>query len=135
MTAKTEISLYRAVTKAVPAPKDYKSPQERGRSLPEGASDEDRAGWDALSAWSTAELAAEAARTMLSAKWVVRYDLPEGHGLRYEPSPPPGHFHIWIGGDHEKLHGYLAPDFAVEIPREEAGNDEQDACRRRHGDQ
>lgn len=117
MTAQIEISLYRGVTKRVPGAKDYQSPQERGRALPDNPSDEDRAGWDALSAWNTAELAAEAAKLMLSAKWVVRYDLREGHRIRYEPSPPPGHYHIWIGGDFEELHGYLAPDFAVEIQR------------------
>lgn len=119
MAATTEISLYRAVTRRIPVPKDYQSPQERGRVLPENASDEDRAGWDALSAWISAELAESAAQVMRSAKWVVRYDIPTGHRLRYEPSPPPGHYHIWLGGTFEELHGYLAPDFAMEIRREE----------------
>lgn len=130
MAAKTEISLYRAVTKQVPVAKDYRTPQAAGRALPENASDEDRAGWDALSAWDTAEGAANAAQVMRSAKWVVRYDIPEGHGLRYEPSPPPGHYHVWTGGDHTELHGYLALGFAEEIRREEARSDDQDARRR-----
>lgn len=117
MAAATEISLYRAVTKKIPVPKDYQSPQERGRIPPEDASEEDLQGWDALSAWDTAELAAAAALTMRSAKWVVRYDIPEGHGIRYEPSPPPGHYHLWIGGVYEELHGYLVLDSAEEIQR------------------
>lgn len=125
MAAKPEISLYRAVSKRVPTAKDHMSPQERGRPLPDDPSDEDRAGWDALSAWHSAELAEAATPMMKSAKWVVRYDIPEGHGLRYEASPPPGHYHIWTGGDPTELIGYLAKDFAVEIQREETKSDEQ----------
>lgn len=124
MANPTEISLYRTVTRRIPVARDYRSPQAAGRALPVDASDEDRAGWDALSAWVSAELAAEAARPMRSAHWVVRYDIPAGHGIRYEPSPPPGHYHIWIGNDFRQLHGYLAPDFAMEIRREEARSDE-----------
>lgn len=123
MAAKTEISLYRAVTKQVPTAKDYKSPQEAGRALPDDASDEDRAGWDALSAWGTEEQAAAAGQLKLSAKWVVRYDLPEGHGLRYAASPPPGHYHIWTGGDPTELPGYLVEGSAVAIRREETSDE------------
>ncbi len=131
MEAKPEISLYRAVSKRVPVPRDYRSPKDANRPLPEGASDEERAGWDALSAWDTAELALEAAQTMLSGKWIVRYDIPEGHGLRYEASPPPGHYHIWTGGDPTELHSYLVEDAAVEIRREEVTIGGQQDARRR----
>lgn len=42
--------------------------------------------------------------------------------MRIKPSPPPGHVHVWIGGDHTGLHSYLATDAAVPIERGETGD-------------
>lgn len=44
-----------------------------------------------------------------SAKWIVRYDIPEGSGVECEPSIEPGHYDI--RGDIEQLKLCLAKDF------------------------
>lgn len=54
---------------------------------------------------------------MLFAKWIVRYDIPEGSGVPYEPTPPPGHYDI--RGNLDELRSCLVPDFKVEVRRQE----------------
>lgn len=118
MEVEIEIRLYRAVAKWPPRGKDYLSAAGRGRTLPDHATEQERRSWDALSAWDTAEGALNAAKGILSAKWIARYDIPVGHGLTYAPSPPPGHYDIW--GDSEELHRCLAPGFRMEVVRKTA---------------
>lgn len=117
MTPKIAMTLYRGVSTFPPAPKDYRTYASRGRMPPEDASEDDLRGWNALSSWISAELAHNAAAGMLSAKYIVRYRIPDGAGVRFEPSPPDGHWHIW--DDSEELHGYLDQDFKEEVRRKE----------------
>ncbi len=71
--------------------------------------------WDALSGWSTLETAREKASLARSARWIVRYDIPVGSGVEFEPSIEPGHYDI--RGDIEELQQCLAMDFKEEVQR------------------
>ena len=112
MTPRIAISLYRVAQKFPPSLAEYRSHQARGRILPEGATERERRSWDALSAWDTEAGARQVAETFRSAKWIVRFDIPESAaGVHWEQSPPEGHYDL--RGDMEELARYLAPDFRV----------------------
>lgn len=119
MAANRPASLYRAVERFPPSPKDYKSPLARGRQLPEGATDEDIRSWGSVSSWETEKLAQIAARKILSAKWIVRYDIPPGATVEIEKTGPPGHWDIRASAD--ELDRYLVRDYRVAVPPREAG--------------
>ena len=104
----TKKRLYRAAERHPPRDKEYDPPAARGRALPEGAPDEMRRSWDALSAWDTPEAAIESSHGMRSARCIVCYDIPENCRVTYEPSGDPGHFDI--RGDYEELKNYLSAD-------------------------
>ncbi len=107
-------TLYRLTQKFPPSGADYKSQQAKGRVLPDDATEEDRRSWDALSAWDTEEGARKVSAVLRSAKWIVRYHIPDtAPGVQYEPSPPLGHYDI--RGDMEELDGYLDRDFKVGV--------------------
>jgi len=72
--------------------------------------------WTAISGWATAQLAHSAARRKTSAKWIVRYDIPDDSGIVIEQSLRPGHFDIFATFD--QLHPYLATDFKEEVVKE-----------------
>lgn len=110
-------SLFRAVERFPPGPKDYRSPAERGRKLPLDATDEEARSWRSLSSWDTESLALAAARRMLSAKWIVRFDIPPDADLEVEQIGPPGHFDI--RGTASELERYLAVDYRLEVRRRE----------------
>jgi hypothetical protein len=55
-------------------------------------------------------------RRKTSAKWIVRYDIPDDSGILIEESLRPGHFDIFATFD--QLHPYLATDFKEEVVKE-----------------
>ncbi len=55
---------------------------------------------------------------MLSAKWIVRFDIPPDANLEIERTGPLGHYDI--RGAAGELERYLARDFRVEVRRMEA---------------
>jgi hypothetical protein len=108
--------LYRVAERFPPGQREYRSMQEAGKAPPTDASAEMLRSWTAISGWATAELAHSAARRKTSAKWIVRYDIPDDSGILIEESLRPGHFDIFATFD--QLHPYLVPDFKEEVVKE-----------------
>ena len=107
-------TLYRLTQKFPPSAADYKTQQAKGRVPAPDATDDDRRSWDALSAWDTEAGARKVSEVLRSARWIVRYHIPDtAPGVRYESSPPLGHFDI--RGDMEELDGYLDRDFKAGV--------------------
>jgi hypothetical protein len=113
------ISLYRIAKTYPPGDAEVLTAQERYGAPGEHIPEDVRRTWDALSAYDSEERAVKKIEVARSAKrrgrWlgdlVVRYDIPEGSGIRFNPSLGPGHYDI--RGDVEELKRYLAADYAV----------------------
>ncbi len=108
--------LYRVAERFPPHRREYRSLQEQGVAPPADASAEMLRSWTAISGWATAQLAHSAARRKTSAKWIVRYDIPDDSGILIEQSLRPGHFDIFATFD--QLHPYLATDFKEDVVKE-----------------
>lgn len=108
------LTLYRVAKECPPSTDELRSPEEAKRKQPVTLSDEDRASWDALSLWDTEEGARRIGRKYPKAgELIVRFDIPEGSGLRCVPHGPPGH--VDLRGDKAELLRYLASDFLAEV--------------------
>jgi hypothetical protein len=108
------ITLYRVAKEYPPSADELRSPEEAKRKQPAPLSEEDRASWDALSLWDSEEGARKIGQKYPKAgSLIVRFDIPEGSGLRCVPHGPPGHFDL--RGDKEELRRYLASDFLAEV--------------------
>lgn len=74
---------------------------------PDDASDEKKRSWDALSAFDTEEGARRQAKMFTHlGNLIVRYDIPDGSEISWEPSGEPGHYDL--RGEPEELKRYLA---------------------------
>jgi hypothetical protein len=107
-------SFYRVAKEYPPADAEYLTPQAQGRKLRPDLPEEIKRSWDALSVWDSEDGARRVGRRFPKAgKLIVRYDIPEGSGLRWEQTIEPGHFDL--RGDPEELKRYLASDFLAEV--------------------
>jgi hypothetical protein len=114
------IRLYRVAKTFPPADGEYLSPEQQGRKLRPGLTDEQRRSWDALSCWDSADGARKIGRLFpRSGSLIVRYDIPATcRHLTWEQTIEPGHYDL--RGDMEELKRYLAADFEP-VRLEEAG--------------
>lgn len=124
MKAKGAITLYRVAKNWSPSDAEYLSPQEQGRKPRKDATAEELRSQDALSFWDTEEGARRIGlRYPKSGTLIVRYDIPEGSGIRYEPTIALGHYDL--RGDKEELKTYLAKDFRVGVQQGDGQGEEQ----------
>jgi len=117
------IRLFRVAKQFPPAHAEYLSPQEQGRKQRPGLSDEQKRSWDALSCWDTEEGARKLGQAFPKVgSLIVRFDIPEGAGVRWEQTIEPGHYDL--RDDKEELKRYLALDFVVQVVPE-AGREQE----------
>ena len=107
-------SLYRIAKTFPPGDDEYQTAQDRLGELGEHIPEAVRRSWDALSAYDTEAGARKRVKAARKGRrplgdLIVRYDIPEGSGLTYEPSLGPGHYDI--RGDVEELKRYLSDDY------------------------
>jgi hypothetical protein len=95
-------TFYRATKRYPPTDKDYLTRQERQGNPPPNVPQEVRDSWDALSFYDTFEGIERQIRLVPAiGRHIVRYDIPEGSGITWNETQPPGHFDI--RGDKELL--------------------------------
>lgn len=95
-------TFYRATKRYPPTDKDYVTRQERQGDPPPGTPQEVRESWDALSFYDTIEgIEWQIRQIPAIGRHIVRYDIPEGFGITWKETHPPGHFDI--RGDREFL--------------------------------
>jgi hypothetical protein len=95
-------TLYRATKRYPPTEKDYITRQERQGDPPPGAPEEVSESRGALSFYDTIEGPELQIRQVPAiGRYIVRYDIPEGIGITWKETQPPGHFDI--RGDKEAL--------------------------------
>jgi hypothetical protein len=93
-------TFYRATKRYPPTDKDYVTRQERQGDPRPGTPQEVRESWDALSFYDTIEGIEWQIRQLPAiGRHIVRYDIPEGFGITWKETHPPGHFDI--RGDRE----------------------------------
>lgn len=95
-------TFYRATKRFPPTDKDYVTRQERQGDPPPEVSREIRESWDALSFYDSLEgIERQIRRVPAIGRHIVRYDIPDGIGITWTETQPPGHFDI--RGDKELL--------------------------------
>ena len=100
-------TFYRACKTNPPTDKDFVTRQERQGDPPPGTSEEVRESWDALSFYDTVEgMERQIRRVPAIGRHIFRFDIPEGVGITWTETHPPGHFDL--RGDKEILKQYLA---------------------------
>ncbi len=103
---RTVLTFYRVTKSHPPSDRDYVTRYERLGEPPADLPEEVRASWCAFSAFDTEEGAREQAKQVRGlGKYIVRYDIPEGAGIRCQQTLGPGHYDLW--GDTEELKRYL----------------------------
>jgi hypothetical protein len=96
----------RATKRNPPTGKDYVTRQDRQGDPPPGVDEETQRSWDALSFYDSIEGIKGQIRLVPSiGKFIARYDIPEGVGITWEETSPPGHYDI--RGDAEEIAQYL----------------------------
>ena len=101
--------------------RDYTTASERRRGAPPPPyvpPERHRSWYQGYSAYDTPEAAARPAMKMRGklGDLIVRYDIPEGVGITWEPVPgdeDSGHFDLF--GDKDVLKRYLATDFLLKV--------------------
>lgn len=111
MNDRTRTVFYRVTKDNPPTDRDYVTRFERLGEPPADLPREVRESWSAHSAYDTIAGAREQALQVRGiGKYIFRYDIPVGTGLRWKQTLGPGHFDIW--GDKEELKrcltGYVA---------------------------
>lgn len=117
MKEKNTRSFYLVSRHFPPTNRAYRTPQDKGKRMPAGLSEEQQRSWAALSLWSTEEGARRAALQARQAgknlgDIIVRFDVPAGMGITWQETIEPGHFDL--KGDLKALKNYLA-DFRGEV--------------------
>ena len=93
---------YRATKRYPPTDKDYVTRQERLGDPPEDLAEEVRTSWDALSFFASVETLEQQIREIPAiGRYMCHYRIPEGVGITWEETTPPGHFDV--RGDKEVL--------------------------------
>jgi hypothetical protein len=88
-------TFYRATKRNPPTDKDYVTRQERQGDPPPSVSDEIRESWDALSFYDSIEgIEQQIRRVPAIGRHIFRYDIPEGIGVTWKETSPPGHYDI-----------------------------------------
>lgn len=88
-------TFYRATKRCPPTDKDFVTRQERQGDPPPGTPEEVRASWDALSFYDTIEGIKWQIRQLPAiGQHIARYDIPEGIGITWTATSPPGHFDL-----------------------------------------
>lgn len=114
MEDRPKCSFFRVAKECPPNDAAYLTPQDQGRKQPPGLTDEQKRSWDALSAWDSEEGARKIGRQYpKTGTLIVRYDIPDGVGVRWEQTIEPGHYDL--RGDKEEMKRYLSPDFLAEV--------------------
>jgi hypothetical protein len=109
VTQKHLTSFYRVSKRYPPDERSYLTAKDKLGEPPEDASEEKKRSWDALSAFDTEEGARRQAKMFTHlGSLIVRYDIPDGSGIRWEQLGESGHFDL--RGDAEELKSYLADD-------------------------
>jgi len=107
-------SLFRVAKAFPPGDDEYLSPQDKGRKQPASLTTEQRRSWDALSFWDSEAGARRVGQDFPKAgAFIVRYDIPENSGIRYEQTLEPGHYDL--RGDKDELERCLVPDFCENV--------------------
>ncbi len=115
MNDQPKVHTFYRVTKRVPPDDDfYLTPQETyGDPFP-GLSIEDQQAWDAWSFYNSEDGARRCAKqnTHLGGK-IVRFEIPEGVGITWDPPDDEGHQNV--RGDKEVLKRYLVEDWFARV--------------------
>jgi hypothetical protein len=95
-------TFYRATKRYPPTDKDYVTRLERQGAPPSDMPQEMRDSWDALSFYDTIEgIEWQIRQVPAIGRHIVRYDIPEGIGITWTETHPPGYYDI--RGDKEIL--------------------------------
>ena len=107
-------SFYRVAKRFPPDDEFYLTHQDKYGDPPEGALEETRRAWDALSFYNSEAGARRCGEenTHLGGR-IVRFRIPEGVGLTWDPPDDDGHQNV--RGDREKLKLYLDVDYVARV--------------------
>lgn len=99
-------TFYRATKRNPPSDSDYLTHQEKRGDPKPDLPEHVRRSWDALSFYDSVEgIKHQMQLVPAIGKFIARYDIPDGVGITWEQTHPPGHYDI--RGDKEVLKKYL----------------------------